>query len=68
MTDIGVDPRTGKGLEIWPTGANLQLTHDGGFGPLTSLEWLQGYGSHESFHHQQIDRLIEQVSGADDAR
>jgi len=53
-------------LENWPAAADLQLAHDGGFGPLTGLEWIEGYGGHEAFHHQQIDGLIEQVSRGDD--
>ena len=58
---------TRRYLEKWPADADLQLAHDGGFGPLTGLEWLEGYGGHEAFHHQQIDCLIEQVSrGTDD--
>ena len=48
--------------------ADLNLAHDGSFGSMTGLEWLEGYGGHEALHHPQIDRLIQQVSGADDAR
>jgi len=29
---------------------------------MNSLEWLEGYGGHEAFHHQQIDKVIKQLS------
>jgi hypothetical protein len=59
---------TRRYLENWPANADLNLAHDGGFGAMTGLEWLAGYADHEAFHQQQIDRLIEQISGEDDAR
>jgi len=27
---------------------------------MNGLEWFAGYGGHEAFHHQRIDRLITQ--------
>jgi hypothetical protein len=58
---------TRRYLENWPAAPDLQLAHDGGFGPLTGAEWLEGYGGHEAFHQQQIDRLIAQAQrGGDD--
>ena len=29
---------------------------------MNGLEWLEGYGGHEAYHHQQIDELIALVS------
>jgi hypothetical protein len=48
-------------FDHWPMDANLVLTHQGGIRPMNGLEWLEGYGSHEAFHHQQIDQLIAQM-------
>lgn len=47
-------------LEAWPADANLDLVHIGGLEAMNALEWLDGYGSHEAFHHKQIDSLIGQ--------
>ena len=47
-------------LEDWPADADLELRQHGGFEEaMNSLEWLQGYGGHESFHHRQIDALLQ---------
>lgn len=45
----------------WPADANLALMHEGGLEAMNGLEWFVGYGGHEAFHHQQIDRLIAQL-------
>src|SRR5262245_24475172 len=45
-------------LESVPPDANLDLKHEGGLAPMNGLEWLEGYGAHEAFHHQQIDALL----------
>jgi hypothetical protein len=50
-------------LADWPDDGDLELAHDGGFGALSALEWIEGYGGHEAFHHQQIDHLLEQTRG-----
>lgn len=47
-------------LENWPEDANLELKHEGGLEPMNALEWLLGYGGHETFHHRQIDDLLDQ--------
>ncbi len=50
-------------IESWPTDANLELRHHGGFDEASNgAEWLMGYAGHEKFHHKQIDALITQVS------
>lgn len=48
-------------IESWPADANLELKHIGGLDAMNSLEWLEGYGGHEAFHHKQIDRVIAQL-------
>jgi hypothetical protein len=48
-------------MEHCPENANLILKHEGGLEPMNGLEWLEGYGGHEAFHHRQIDALIEQL-------
>jgi hypothetical protein len=45
----------------WPSDANLDVKHEGGLEAMNGLEWFAGYGGHEAFHHQQIDRLIAQL-------
>ena len=45
----------------WPSDANLEAKHEGGLEMMNGLEWFAGYGGHEAFHHQQIDRLIAQL-------
>jgi hypothetical protein len=52
---------TRRMLETWPPDANTTLTHVGGLEPMNSLEWLEGYGGHEAFHHRQLDRIIAQL-------
>jgi hypothetical protein len=32
---------------------------------MNSPEWLEGYGGHETFHHQQIDRVLGQLTEHD---
>lgn len=49
-------------IENWPSDANLELKHFGGFDEAANgAEWLMGYAGHEKFHHKQIDALIEQL-------
>jgi hypothetical protein len=43
----------------WPRVWNAGLRFEGGLQPMNALEWLEGYGGHEEFHHRQIDALIE---------
>jgi hypothetical protein len=45
----------------WPPDANMDVKHEGGLEAMNGLEWFAGYGGHEAFHHQQIDRLIAQL-------
>jgi hypothetical protein len=52
---------TRRMVENWPSDGNMQLTHVGGLQEMNSLEWLEGYGGHEAFHHQQIDRVLAQI-------
>lgn len=49
-------------INSWSSNANLDVTHAGGLQAMNGLEWLEGYGGHEEFHHQQIDRLMEQLA------
>jgi hypothetical protein len=48
-------------IEAWPADGNLELKHVGGLDAMNSAEWFEGYGGHEAFHHQQIDRLMAQL-------
>ena len=52
---------TRRMIETWPNNGNVESTHIGGLEAMNSLEWLEGYGGHEAFHHQQIDRVIAQL-------
>ena len=56
---------TRRMIDNWPANGNLVLTHIGGLEAMNSLEWLEGYGGHESFHHKQIDRVIGQLKEHD---
>jgi hypothetical protein len=47
-------------IEAWSPDSNVELKHVGGLEAMNSLEWLEGYGGHEAFHHKQIDRVIAQ--------
>ena len=29
---------------------------------MNGLEWLEGYGGHEAFHHRQIERMMAQLA------
>ena len=53
---------TRRMIESWPADGNTDLTHVGGLEAMNSLGWLEGYGGHEAFHHQQIDKMIAQLS------
>ena len=33
--------------------------HRGGLEAMNGLEWLEGYGGHEAFHHKQIDETMK---------
>jgi hypothetical protein len=46
-----------------PAEINLTLKHEGGLQLMNGLEWFQGYGGHEAFHHRQIDAVIAQLRG-----
>ena len=46
---------TGQFIFTALTKADLDLTHEGGLEAMNGLEWFEGYGSHEAFHHRQID-------------
>jgi hypothetical protein len=46
-------------ISEWPRVWNAGLRFEGGLRPMNALEWLEGYGGHEAFHHRQIDALIE---------
>lgn len=48
----------------WPSDANLDLVHEGGLADMNGLEWFGGYGSHEAFHHRQIDEVLGQLPRA----
>ena len=52
---------TQRFFDNWPSDANLDVKHEGGLEAMNGLEWFAGYGGHEAFHHQQIDRLIAQL-------
>jgi hypothetical protein len=52
---------TRRMIETWPSDGNMELTHVGGLQPMNSIQWLEGYGGHEAFHHQQIDKVIVQL-------
>jgi hypothetical protein len=52
---------TRRFFDNWPSDANLDMRHEGGLEAMNGLEWFAGYGGHEAFHHQQIDRLIAQL-------
>lgn len=52
---------TRRMIETWLPDGNMELKHIGGLEAMNSLEWLEGYGGHEAFHHQQIDRVIAQL-------
>lgn len=54
--------QTRRFFDGWPPDADLDVTHEGGLTAMNGLEWFEGYGGHEAFHHQQIDHLIAQTS------
>ncbi len=54
--------QTCRFFDDWPSDANLDMTHEGGLRAMNGLEWFEGYGGHETFHHSQIDHLIAQLS------
>jgi hypothetical protein len=45
-------------VKEWPIQWDPELKHEGGLELMNALEWLEGYGGHEKFHHRQIDSLI----------
>jgi len=45
-------------IKDWPSSWDPELRHEGGLRSMNALEWLEGYGGHEAFHHRQIDALI----------
>ena len=46
-------------VEGWPSQWDPDLRHEGGLRLMNALEWLEGYGGHEAFHHRQIDALTQ---------
>src|SRR5262245_43846281 len=52
---------TRRYLENLPADINLDLKHQGGLQLMNGLEWFEGYGCHEAFHHKQIDGVIAQL-------
>lgn len=56
---------TRRMVEVWPPDGNTELKHIGGLEAMNSLEWLEGYGGHEAFHHQQIDKVIDRLKEHD---
>lgn len=46
-------------VDDWPGEWHPELRHEGGLQSMNALEWLEGYGGHEAFHHRQIDALIQ---------
>ena len=53
--------QTRRFFNNWPSDANLELLHVGGLEAMNGLGWFAGYGGHEAFHHQEIQRLMLQV-------
>ena len=53
--------QTRRFFENWPPDVNLDLTHEGGLEAMNGLQWFEGYGGHEAYHHQQIDDLLAQL-------
>jgi hypothetical protein len=56
---------TRRYLENLPPDINLELKHVGGLEPMNGLEWFEGYGGHEAYHHRQIDSLIALLLAAE---
>lgn len=54
--------QTRRTFDNWPPDADLELVHEGSLEPMNGLEWFEGYGGHEAFHHAQIDRVISLLS------
>ena len=52
---------TRRYLENLPADINLELKHEGGLKLMNGLEWFDGYGGHETFHHRHIDAVIAQL-------
>ena len=52
---------TRRYLENLPSDINLELKHEGGLQLMNGLEWFEGYGGHEAFHHGQLDAVIAQL-------
>lgn len=50
--------QTQRYFEQWSADVELGLVHHGGLGEMNGLEWFEGYGGHEAFHHKQINDLI----------
>jgi len=53
--------QTRRSFETWPEDARLDMKHEGGLAPMNGLEWFEGYGFHEAFHHQQIADIVAQL-------
>ncbi len=51
-------------VKDWPAHWDADLKHEGGLQLMNALEWLEGYGGHEKFHHRQIDALIDWCTAA----
>jgi hypothetical protein len=50
-------------VKEWPSNWDPDLEHEGGLQLMNALQWLEGYGGHERFHHRQIDSLITWCNG-----
>jgi hypothetical protein len=46
-------------IKDWPESWDAELKFEGDLELMNALEWLEGYGGHEAFHHRQINALIE---------
>lgn len=53
--------QTRRYFASWPANVDLELLHEGGLRLMNGLEWFEGYGGHEAFHHKQIESLLAQV-------
>jgi hypothetical protein len=55
-------------VQQWPSKWDPDLKHAGSLQLMNALQWLEGYGGHEKFHHRQIDSLIKWCNDNDAIR